>query len=101
MDEQLQDQINEYQESLQSLREEGLDLRRKLESLNWATLPKVFNYNGIVMVSPALVSHEDWNLTFFDDQHDWWNIEGILRLSYFHDDNCGWFEHIVEIAVTR
>ena len=96
MDKVLQEEILAYQAIAQQAKSTGSALARKLEGLGWTMIERVFDYDGVVMISPELIHHEDWKWHFFDDDEDQHHLDYLTDLNKTEND---WSDHIVEISV--
>ena len=97
MDKTLWGQIADYQAIAQQAKSAGRKLVQRLESLGWTMLERVFDYDGVVMISPELMAHEDWKWHFFDDDEDLHHLDYLL--AEFNKTENDWSDHIVEISV--
>jgi hypothetical protein len=90
----LQQEIADYNQMVETTRQDGRCLRQRLEKEGWKMLTEdVYDFDNIAMVSPELLAKEEWNLRFFDD-------EGRLCLQDVIDALDNWSDHIIEIPVT-
>lgn len=96
MENTLQDQVAAYQAIAQQAKSAGRKLVQRLESLGWTMLERVFDYDGIVMVSPELTAHEDWKWAFFDDDLDCHNLDYLTKFEKTEKD---WSDNIIEVSV--
>lgn len=92
----LEQQIADYQQMVETTRQDGRALRHRLEQEGWTMLERVFDYDGAVMISPELMAHEDWKWHFFDDNEDLYHLDYLTVLNKTEND---WSGHIVELPV--
>lgn len=93
----LEQQIADYQAIAQQAKSAGRKLIQRLHSLGWTMLERVFDYDGIVMISPELKSHEQWEtLAYYDEEEGQWIINVFIARA---EGDIDWSDHIVELSV--
>lgn len=80
MNEELQDQITEYEESLQSLREEGQALSRNFKQQGWRFIPSLLD----IGYQPCFIHPDLWaklkndDGIAYDDEDEFYYLQGDI-----------------------